>query len=220
MHINDNSRTLAKISFILDCLSLWFLALFSECGFLFYNLLFLVLLLQGIIVSTSAETLEKQMILSIALSFLMFIVFFQCNILFVERRRNFLILRDLRNKNHVIDYLEQNGNVVSFTVEIKSGKSIILAVSNSCQRLYGYYPSEMIGKQDESFVAKEDVSLFLFDYERARKKLFPDVSDQMDKQQHLENNAIGVDARGEAKLIRHLRYSRVLASGEKVRYAK
>ena len=55
---------------------------------------------------------------------------------FYERRRNFLILKDLRNKNNVIDYLEQKGNVVSFTVEVNPDfTTTIVGVSNSCQRL-------------------------------------------------------------------------------------
>ena len=73
---------------------------------------------QALILATSSQTLEVHLQRSITVIFLSSLFFFICNILYYERRRNFMILLDLRNKNNIIDYLEQNGRVISFTVEV------------------------------------------------------------------------------------------------------
>ena len=60
---------------------------------------------------------------------------------------------------------------------------------------YGYYPTEMIGKSDEDFLAANDVAVVREDLDKARAQL----------------------AKKAVSQTRQLRYCRLLANGEKVR---
>lgn len=153
----------------------------------------------------TAQTLSSQMQRGIMVINLTFMVFCWCNMLYYERRRNFLVLVDVLNKNTVLQYLENNGNVVSFTVEVKNdGATEIVGVSKSCQRLYGYYPTEVVGRPDESFISAGHAERVKAYNRRAVEAL----------------TRVGEDASPadqDRKVKRRLRYFRVLANSQVVR---